>query len=212
MWVWPQVGSVCSSNTKAQSASVLSNAYKPEDVCATMLVRPYHLECRLSYCLFPCLQLATNRRLYKGPHCAVYFVTEFWYLQHVTTAHSCSSNRLLQSCFRRYGFWSPIKTLDNQPIISYETLTWFFSLLEGSCFKMRLKNWNCYELIERDTSTRSDCCRRGGFFHPGSISSTVFVRDILLGKSSVKNCENPCVGGRCLLLYKFIYACILFEK
>ncbi|VDN97495.1 unnamed protein product [Rodentolepis nana] len=64
----------------------------------------------------------------------------------------------------------------------------------GSCFRMRLENGHCHELIERDTSTRFECCRRGGFYHEGKLSSSVFVRDILLSKSGVPNCENPCGG------------------
>ncbi|VDL59828.1 unnamed protein product [Hymenolepis diminuta] len=64
----------------------------------------------------------------------------------------------------------------------------------GSCFRMRLENGHCHELIERDTSTRLECCRRGGFYHHGKLSSAVFVRDILLSKSGVPNCENPCEG------------------
>nr|CDS26188.1 follistatin [Hymenolepis microstoma] len=64
----------------------------------------------------------------------------------------------------------------------------------GSCFRMRLENGHCHELIERDTSTRLECCRRGGFYHDGKLSSSVFVRDILLSKSGVPNCKNPCGG------------------
>ncbi|EUB56837.1 Follistatin-A [Echinococcus granulosus] len=62
----------------------------------------------------------------------------------------------------------------------------------GSCFRIRLPNGRCHELLQRNYITRSECCRLGGFYVSGHLTEPQFVRDLLLRRTGIANCHYSC--------------------
>ncbi|VDL81454.1 unnamed protein product [Schistocephalus solidus] len=50
-------------------------------------------------------------------------------------------------------------------------------------------------MLGKNDITREECCDLRGFFVPGSISETQYVRDMLLGREGVTGCEYACSDG-----------------
>ncbi|BHF78744.1 hypothetical protein SprV_0602185900 [Sparganum proliferum] len=62
----------------------------------------------------------------------------------------------------------------------------------GSCFRLRLENGLCHNMLSKNDMSREDCCDLGGFFVSETISEEQYVRDILLAKEGVARCEYAC--------------------
>uniref|UniRef100_A0A5K3FSG7 Kazal-like domain-containing protein n=1 Tax=Mesocestoides corti TaxID=53468 RepID=A0A5K3FSG7_MESCO len=85
------------------------------------------------------------------------------------------------------------------PVVVFQVAVLATLLLDtseaGSCFKIRLPNGRCHQLIQRNYISRSECCQIGGFYVHRFLTETQFVRDILLHRSGTDNCHYPCQSG-----------------
>ncbi|KAL5102742.1 Follistatin [Taenia crassiceps] len=80
-------------------------------------------------------------------------------------------------------------------ILVLQALLAFTASEAGSCFRIRLPNGRCHELLQRNYITRSECCRLGGFYVSGHLTEPQFVRDLLLRRIGIANCHYSCQSG-----------------
>lgn len=144
---------------------------------------------RLPYCRVACLQLATNSLLYKhpplcvlSPNLAISNMILLIFALQVLLVYGTAEGKTRP-------FSEVFHPLLSSPFCRF--------ILAGSCFKIRLPNGRCHELIQRDYITRAECCQLGGFYLSRRLTESQYVRDILLQKAGIPNCAYSCQSSKC---------------